>query len=547
MFNLVVVAVAARAAASHLELRSYPAPGGRLLAAVVEVPSGATEGAVDFNVDQSTVPANLAPQSITVGGITYSGAAPSTDESPVIRFADLRTAASPHVTLCGTTVTRGNPHREHEFTQIDTAVCSRLSACVFTGGSAQYTVSATAVAHTLGVPELRLGGSVVATVDTASATNANVVALSLLGDVCLSSDGTRHTLYVEDTFSTNTALFSMLLMLAGVVLWSTPSIELINGRIKVPRSVLRTVGGAHGRKHHIVLADFASTALSIVAIRAAAVHPDHNIYRSGGGKFDANNVVVTIDVVVSALVCIVNVVRCRNALTPEEKNLKGEPAAPQGNCAARAFQFMCTLCGSGRDTDGIVARSTYEHVVVVTFMACMPRSLGLQFYHCTTVGAGVVMSYVAGRDLYLASAMDTGSARWRLAGRCLLCTLNVYALCVMCLMPLIARSRAFSDEDHITVSVAVGTAVTLVASGVYNATALWGPTTTNVGSTGQQSRSLNADKAPGWVVDSSGHVFNTISHTWMSERGGAHFLQHLDEATALSIPAENTNSVPSHL
>ena len=250
----------------------------------------------------------------------------------------------------------------------------------------------------------------------------NTVALSLLDEVCLSTDGTSYILFVEDPFNTKTQLFSMLIMLAGVVIWSTPSIELINERLATPRTVMHTIGGGGGGKLYIIMVDFVTTALSIVIFRVAETSVHFNLYRTHLPRFD--RWAITIDMIVSSIVCIVCVIRCRQGLDGIEKKNKNPkyerspPKIPEYlDGVVRLFYRVCKLCGTGNDADGIMARTVYEHVIVVCFITSMPRTLGQQFYFCTTTGAGIFMSWSGGVQMpptiqASCSAGDTGGSIW---------------------------------------------------------------------------------------------------------------------------------------
>lgn len=455
---ILAVLLAANAAASQLELQSFLQNGRQYLAAAAVVDGTSTAAVVNFGDVPSTIAATRNGSAfMVVGSIEYAVNMSTSHATSSLRFADLRSYDSTVVTLCLRTITTGNYKRDMVVDEIATATCASLETCVFKKDDNNFVVSPYMLEHTIPNGALKLANEW--TVEGNATGNTTVLALPLLEQrLCISTDGSTFTLFAVDEFSTKTELFSMLIMLVGIVLWAIPSIDGINNKSK---NAVNTVGGSNDTKTHIMLCDFVSTALSLVLIRAITMYgSEFNIYRThtSGDTQDAMSAMITTDIVLSAIVCVVCVLRCRQTVAPVPPTEK--------NALIRLY----LACGKGKEVDGVLARTMYEHVIVLTFLSCIPRALGSQFYHCVAVASGVVMQFVAGRDFQLGRMLP--QQYWHTLLRPAMCLLHIAVFTLVSTVPLIARSGAFSDDALVTVCVAVGTTMTVTVCGVYTGTVM---------------------------------------------------------------------------
>jgi hypothetical protein len=486
--------ICASAVAQHpIALQEYTVDNTtRLLVVSAEIKHGATvTGIVSFDTNKTSYVASSNNDNITelwIGGNPYTASGRNGTYTQ-IAFKDLRVTSSSDVLLCRTTVTFGHPQRDMVRESITTALCTSLHACEFKDDHGiLYRVSATSRQHAVANKSLVVHGAEHA---PTAGSSANVLALALLPDICVHTDGARHTLY-EQTSDANakTELFSMALLLIWLVVWVTPSVTKMNAclagditwftaldivgggsSIYEPNPSLMSKGNTHEHKNglHVVIVDFATTAMSIVVLRVAVSAAHHDAFRTEDRSvawMTANQVIITTDVCLAAMIAAYATLKCYKQVHQLKHRERASTEFAQKVVDWFTSSFVYRSATDGTDADAVLARHHYEHTVVVAFLMCVPRVAGGQFYHCISTACGVVLVHIAGRDLTLYLQLAHGRAQLCRAFFVCACALHCYAAAVMCIMPLINRSRAFSDDPVVTAVVAFGTTVTIAASGV---------------------------------------------------------------------------------
>jgi len=465
----------------------------RLLVVSAEIKHGATvTGIVSFDANTSYVASNDNDDitELWIGGNPYTASGRNGTYTQVA-FKDLRVAASSDVLLCRTTVTFGHPQRDMVRESIKTALCTSLHACEFKDDHGiVYRVSATSRQHAVANTTLVVHGAEHA---PTAGSSANVLALALLPDICVHTDGARHTLYEQmSDANAKTELFSMALLLIGLVVWVTPSVSKMNACLSGDITwftALDIVGGGsniyernpsvipkekekqpeHKNGLHVVIVDFATTAMSIVVLRVAMSAAHHDAFRTEDSSvawMTAHQVVITTDVCLAAMIAAYATLKCYKQVHQLKHREQASTEFTQKVVDWFTSSKVYRSATDGTDADAVLARHHYEHTVVVAFLMCVPRVAGGQFYHCISTACGVVLVHIAGRDLTLYLQLAHGRARIYRAFFMCACALHCYAAAIMCIMPLVNRSRAFSDNAVVTAAVAFGTTITIAASGV---------------------------------------------------------------------------------
>lgn len=394
------------------------------------------------------------------------------------------------VTLMGDAIVFGDPFL-HGASGVfaDAPPCRQnaVAECTFTargGTESKFTVSVARGHHTLPrahAKEVVVGhGEGAVTIDTANYNSYVEDAGATMPGIALSKtrlalhyNGTHYFLLTSPSGSSPSSLVSMAIMLMGGIIFIPNSVTLTKLAISTPRretEMVALVGGL-GNVMHIVVADFAFSAVTILAF---FVHENG----LGMGTFRTTpnletsaemDIVVLVNCAAAACIAVWASVTCRAAVetaTHDKSAFSAVHAKLAAVCDAAGFGGAA----SATATHAVMARGALEYTLIVTFMAACPYEMGPGFVRCAFLLSAMAMTFVLFRDTALVLAMNEAEVGWgwRTARR----TAWVVPLCGTAplayygFLPIVEDSRSFPTTTGATWSVAAGTLAVVMATAV---------------------------------------------------------------------------------